>query len=397
MYKTKKNILLVILAVVSEVAISILYYFGIIQNGFNWTLIVAAFCGIAMIAINALTDFPKSFFAGLLLFTVLSGVGQLSLSIGYTASYLYTQAQNMRTISIITNDSENGGDNYHSLMSYDGYDYYIDSGYTYVYKIKEDGFSSKITAFNIYIDSDVESVFEDNFGDFYSIKDKKAFCNLGRDLISISFVKNRNDSSAFIKIVSPQNKVFYTYFPIDNSSQLISDLGIVYERYNVGSTDFILTTSSKIVNGTQIGNNEILNYQDGKQYIVSTSGAVFLSDAIAISFGDDIGYTDRINYFIYSDYIVEIEEYKKELSLLEPESDEAKEVSAYISTLESQMPIKACEMVYEFIGTTESIRLYRTRNYTDSLQTTPPITVIEIEKDGYYIYGYTELELDDLF
>ena len=385
------------MASISELVVSLLYHFGVFSSWLKWVLIVAAFWGIVIIATNALTNFGKAFAFGFLMIFILLGMGRLFVTVEYATSYLYTQAQNARTISIIITDSKQDASDFHSVMSYDGYDYYVDSGYTYIYKIKQNGLMSEITAFNIYIDTDVESVFQDNFGDFYAVDEKSAFSNLGRDTVSISFVKSRSDSSAFMKIVSPQNKVFYTYFPIDNPIQLVADLGIVLERYSIGSTKIILTKASQIINGTQIGNNEILNYENGKQYVVSTTESVFLSDAMAISFGDDIGYSDRINYFMYSDYILEIEEYKTELNLLDPKSDEAKEISTYITALEAQMPIMACEMVYEDIATNESIRLYRVRDYAETLQTTPSITVIEIEKDGYYIYGYTNLELDDLF
>lgn len=397
MFKTKTNILLIVMASISELVVSLLYHFGVFSSWLKWVLIVAAFWGIVIIATNALTNFGKAFAFGFLMIFILLGMGRLFVTVEYATSYLYTQAQNARTISIIITDSKQDASDFHSVMSYDGYDYYVDSGYTYIYKIKQNGLMSEITAFNIYINTDVESVFQDNFGDFYAVDEKSAFSNLGRDTVSISFVKSRSDSSAFMKIVSPQNKVFYTYFPIDNPIQLVADLGIVLERYSIGSTKIILTKASQIINGTQIGNNEILNYENGKQYVVSTTESVFLSDAMAISFGDDIGYSDRINYFMYSDYILEIEEYKTELNLLDPKSDEAKEISTYITALEAQMPIMACEMVYEDIATNESIRLYRVRDYAETLQTTPSITVIEIEKDGYYIYGYTNLELDDLF
>lgn len=397
MWKKKSNIALLIMAGISELTLAILYHMGIVENGWRWILIAAAIWGILIITVNAMTNCAKACLYGVIVFAVTSGLGQMFLMTGYAATYVYMQSQNLRAISAVVGGSEDATGSHTKLMSYQGYDYYVDSGYTYMYKIKENGLLSEIAASTIYIAADVESVFSENFGEFYTLSNKEAFTDLGSNSLSISFVRNSIDASAFIKIVSDQNKVFYTYFTLDDPAQMIKDLGIVSESYAIGSTNIYLTSASKIVNGTKSGENEILDYEDGRQYILTATGNVYLSEAVAISYGDEIGYSDRVNYFIYNKEITEIEEYRSALNNLDPESDEYAEIQTYIDTLETRMPVMACEMVHETISSGNSIRLYRIRDYSETLQTTPSITIVEIERDGYYIYGYTDLELDDLF
>ena len=397
MLRQKKNIILLITAGLTELCIVIMYHFGIINSCWSWIVISAIAWGVIMIAVNALKHFTKALAFGLSVFMIAAGFGQVALLSGYAIAYIDTQARNLRTITTITDGAVNDSGTYVKIMTYDGYDYYVDSGYTYMYKIKNNGILSEISAMTIYIASDVEKAFSNSFGEFYTVSGNKRFEDVGPCSISISFVKDSKDTSAFIKLVSKQNKVFYTHFPLDDPSQLVEDLGIAFTTYRVGSAEMSLTGASKIVNGTQAGNNEILEYENGKQYIVTVTDKTYLSEASAIAFGNEIGYSDRVNYFLYKDEIADIEEYKKALKDLDAETDEYKEVQGYIAALESQMHAMACEMVYESIVQGNSLRMYRIRNYAENLQTVPSITVIEIERADYYIYGYTDLELDDLF
>ena len=64
MFKTKTNILLIVMASISELVVSLLYHFGFFSSWLKWVLIVAAFWGIVIIATNALTNFGKAFAFG---------------------------------------------------------------------------------------------------------------------------------------------------------------------------------------------------------------------------------------------------------------------------------------------------------------------------------------------
>ena len=65
------------------------------------------------------------------------------------------------------------------------------------------------------------------------------------------------------------------------------------------------------------------------QYIITSGTKTLLSDLTLISFDENNGYYNRINYYLYKDYFAEIDKYSEELKNLTPETDEYKEMEKY--------------------------------------------------------------------
>lgn len=384
-----KNSFLITLSVIAQIVLAILFHFNKIDNIDFAILLTAGISALIILTVNCIERWFKGIVVSIIVFCCLIGCGKFATMMGYVGAYSYAQINNNISINKIVKSED-----YHKVMTYNGYDYYIDNGYTYFYKIKKKPFTSEVTANTIMIASEAEDMFSNVMGEFYAINDGPIFQDVSVDKLAISFTNNVVDVSVFVKIISPENKVFYTYLTIDDPVKFITDTNIVDKHYNVGSVDLFLTKYSKIINGTE--NDEELNFTQGSRYVISVGTGMYLSSTTMFEFSSDLGYYDRINYYIYKDYFAEIDKYEKQMSTIDPSTEEYKEISGYVENLKAAMESYSVELCWEQIGTDQTIRLYRTYLTSEPIEEVPNITVVEIYENGQYIYATTDLTIDDL-
>ena len=385
----KVNIALSVLSAIALLVIAIQYHTGHILN-IDKTLVIAGLCvGIVFLIANAIQNWKKAFILFAVSFLVAFGIGKFAIMTGYVGTYVYTQATNLIQINKITN-SENS--NY--VFSYDGKQYYIDKDYTYLYEIDRKGFSSTINVSSIMIASEAEASLSEYFGEFYATEGSPAFY-IGENIhVTIAFAKNIRDNSVFVKLVNSQKQVFYSYITLDNVSKMAKDLNIIQSEVEIGGTTIYLTKASKIINGTTDTNET--EYTDGKAYVITSNDKVFLSDTVTISFSGNIGYYDRVNYFLYAEYMAEIDAYKAELAKLPADSDDYKALKEQIQLLEASIVGYYTELCHEVVTPEYTIRLYRSYKKEGTLAEVPDMNVIEIQYADKYVYAMTDISLDDL-
>ena len=377
-------------AILSQIIIAIYYHCGKISN-INTILIVSAvITAIAFLVVNSWHNWFRGVLIALCSIIIMFGVGKFAIMCGYVGTYTIAQTNNLIQINNIQSEK-----NFTKIMSYDGDDYYVDNGYTYVYKITPNGLFSSIEAHSIMIDTDAEKVFKNMLGEFYEVNNNDYFSNIGNVRVSIALVKGTMDNSCFLKMITDTNKVFYSYLTLDNPSQLIQDMNIAQETINIGSIQLIITKPSKIIDGTVDANGN-LEYVDGKQYIITSGTKTLLSDLTLISFDENNGYYNRINYYLYKDYFAEIDKYSEELKKLTPETDEYKEMEKYINNIKAMISSYTCDLCYELVQPERTVRLYRAFIKNEELATAPNMTIVEIEYDDYYLYALTDITLDEL-
>lgn len=378
------------IAILSQIIIAIYYHCGKISN-INTVLIISAIItAIVFLVVNSWHNWFRGVLIALCSIIIMFGVGKFAIMCGYVGTYTIAQTNNLIQINNIQSEK-----NFTKIMSYDGDDYYVDNGYTYVYKITPNGLLSSIEAHSIMIDTDAEKVFKNMLGEFYEVNNNDHFSNIGNVRVSIALVKGTMDNSCFLKMITDTNKVFYSYLSLDNPSQLIQDMNIAQETINIGSIQLIITKPSKIIDGT-VDVNGNLEYVDGKQYIITSGTKTLLSDLTLISFDENNGYYNRINYYLYKDYFAEIDKYSEELKKLTPETDEYKEMEKYINNIKAMISSYTCDLCYELVQPERTVRLYRAFIKNEELATAPNMTIVEIEYDDYYLYALTDITLDEL-
>lgn len=378
------------IAILSQIIIAIFYHCGKISN-INTVLIISAIItAIVFLVVNSWHNWFRGVLIALCSIIIMFGVGKFAIMCGYVGTYTIAQTNNLIQINNIQSEK-----NFTKIMSYDGDDYYVDNGYTYVYKITPNGLLSSIEAHSIMIDTDAEKVFKNMLGEFYEVNNNDHFSNIGNVRVSIALVKGTMDNSCFLKMITDTNKVFYSYLSLDNPSQLIQDMNIAQETINIGSIQLIITKPSKIIDGTVDANGN-LEYVDGKQYIITSGTKTLLSDLTLISFDENNGYYNRINYYLYKDYFAEIDKYSEELKKLTPETDEYKEMEKYINNIKAMISSYTCDLCYELVQPERTVRLYRAFIKNEELATAPNMTIVEIEYDDYYLYALTDITLDEL-
>lgn len=386
----KLNYCIGALAIFAQIIIAICYHCGTISN-INTTLIVSAIItGIIFLVVNSWHNWFYGLLIALCSLLIVFGVGKFAIMCGYVGTYTVAQTNNLIEINKI--QSEN---NFIKIMSYDGDDYYVDDGYTYVYKITPNGLFSSIEAHSIMIDTDAENVFKNMLGEFYEVNNNDVFSNIGNVRVSIALVKGTLDNSCFLKMITNTNKVFYSYLTLDNPSKLIQDMNIAQETISIGNVQLVITKPSKIIDGT-VDDSGNLEYVDGKQYIITSGDKTLLSDLTLISFDENNGYYNRINYYLYKDYFAEIDKYSEELKSLTPETEEYKEMEKYINNIKAMISSYTCDLCYELVQPERTVRLYRAFIKDGELATVPNMNIIEIEYDDYYLYALTNITLDEL-
>jgi hypothetical protein len=386
----KLNYFIGIISVIAQSVISIMYHFGRIDNANTAILIVAIFTGVAFIIANSINNWFKGVTIAILAFIITFGFGKFAIMCGYVGTYTVAQTNNLIQINNISKEED-----FKKIMSYNGKDYYVDNGYTYLYSIERNGLFSSIEANSIMIDVDAESIFNGRFGEFYEINNNEYFSNIDNVRVAIALIKDSSDNSVFIKLINEDHKVFYSYLVIDHPSELLNNIGVIQSTIQVGAVELLITKPSKIIDGTVDTNGE-LNYVDGKQYIITAGTRMYLSELSVVTFEEDGGYYNRINYYIYKEYFNEIEKYQTELDKLNPDTDEYKEIKSYIENLEKSMSSYSCELCYEIVQPDRTVRIYRAFIKDGQLEIVPNLNIIEIEYETHFVFATTEITLDEL-
>jgi hypothetical protein len=337
-----------------------------------------------------MNNWKKSFLLLIVSFIISFGLGKLAVMGGYAGTYIITQTNNLIQINKIINN-----DTHKYIMSYNGKDYYVDKDYTYLYEIEQNGLTSSIAANSIVIDTDAEASLSNYFSEFYIIYNNEKFSVDPNVQIAISLPKNLQDNSIFVKIINEEKKVFYSYITLDVYTQIAMDMNIVSETFDVGNTKIYITKPSKIIDGTT-ANEENVSYKDGPTYIITSNNKVFLSEMTALVFTEKPGYYERINYFLYKDYMQEIETYKAEMEKMDPSSDDYKKLQEQTELLTSAMVGYYTELCYEISLPEKTIRIYRSYMKEGVLEEVPNMNIIEIEYSDRFVYGTTNLSWDDI-
>jgi hypothetical protein len=389
----KTNLIIVISSIVVQLILAILYHFSKIEKIDRAAFIVAIIAAVLIVLINAVKNWSKAVFLSLATILLLMGSSKVFVSTGYSVAYAYAQINNNIAVNKIVSDQES----YKLLFSYNGYDYYTDVGYTYLYKIKKKFAASEIEANSIRIEDDISSVVDEYSEIFYAMgnNDKVKVCD--DHIISFSLVKEMSDSAVFLKIITGDNKVYYTYFNMDDIKQFMSDMNLIKNEIQIGKTTLALTPETKIINGSDANNGENVDVEEGKQFLLTMKdGSIYTSEITLISFADGVEYPNRVNFFVYKEIMQQIEAYQKELEGLPPETSDYEVLNNYIIGLQDQIVDFACELICEVENYPYVVRLYRIMEYGSDLTETPSISIIEIKTEDYYIYALTELEIEDL-
>jgi hypothetical protein len=390
MLKNKKNLFIILFGIVAEIVVCVLYYLGFIQNIDSTTLIVAAIAALALLVMNCLKHCGRAITLCLLSFLLLVGVGKLGVMTEYSVTYANAMINNIKTVNNILES-----DNYHRVMTYGDKEYYVDNGYTYLYEIEKTKFGYNVAANSITIREDIESQINLYACEFYSLETIQAFSNMTQDKVAISFINGVADNGVIVKMISPSNKVFYSYIEMENTRSFVESLGISDLLFTIGRSNFYLTKPSKIIDGTASGDE--IDFIDGQQYLLTENGKLSASPIVYIEFEEDSTYYNRVNYYIYREYFEQLKEYEDGLATMIPDSEEYKTMASQIESLKNSMSSYTCELAYEQISGQSTIRLYRAFVMDGEVTEVPKISVIEIYKDGKYIYAYTDMEMEDLY
>ena len=390
MLKNKNNLLIIILGTVIEITVCVLYYFGFIQNVNSVMIIVAAITSIILLALNCLKKCGAAILLCLLSFLFLVGVGKIGIMTEYGITYASAMINNTKTVNDILKS-----DNYHRVMSYGDKEYYVDNGYTYLYEIEKTRLGYSVVANNIMIREEIETQINLYSCEFYSLETIKAFSNMSHDKVAMSFINGIADKGVIVKLISPSNKIFYSYIEIEDTRSFVESLGVSDLLFSIGSSNFYLTKPSKIIDGTT--DNDEVDFVDGQQYLLTENGKLSASPIVYIEFEEDSTYYNRINYYIYREYFEQLKKYEDGLATMVPDSEEYKTMASQIESLKASMSSYKCELAYEQISGQSTIRMYRAFIMDGEVTEVPKISIIEIYKDGKYIYAYTDMEIEDLY
>jgi hypothetical protein len=390
MLKNKNNLLIIILGSIVEIIVCVLYYFGFMQNVNRAMIIVAAVTAIILLALNCLKKCGAAILLCLLSFLFLIGVGKIGIMTEYGITYTSAMINNTKTVNDIVKS-----DNYHRVMSYGDKEYYVDNGYTYLYEIEKMRLGYSVVANNIMIREEIENEISLYACEFYSLETVRAFSNMIHDKVAISFINGVADNGVIVKLISTSNKVFYSYIEVEDARSFVESLGISDLLFTIGHSNFYLTKPSKIIDGTVSG--EEADFIDGRQYLLTENGKLSASPITYIEFEEDSTYYNRVNYYIYREYFEQLKKYEDGLATMVPDSEEYKTMASQIESLKASMSSYTCELAYEQISGQSTIRMYRAFIMDGEVTEVPKISIIEIYKDGKYIYAYTDMEIEDLY
>lgn len=380
--------IIVALALAVEVAIGIMSFLGAITNFWLCSIVVAVVAAIAYIIVTTKKEMLCVSIYAVLIGVILIGAGKFSASASSTVSGIHVMIHNYNAVVRIEEGSVGEDPAYIHLFDYDGYNYYTDSGYTFLYKIQRDGLSTEVYANKIAIEKDFASAFGNSSTEYYSFDNNENVVDRSDDKIAVAFVLDSSEECTFLKIVSPANKVFYTYFDIDDPVSFVKDLGIAGESISLGSHSVFVTAPTVIQDGT--GNTD--GEEEGKRYLISINGnKLFASSLAAARFNEDAAYSDRVNWFLYSEVEKLIAEYKKELSGMAVGTDEANALAEIIKEAEASVIPYQVELTNERFFGNRAVRVYVAGDVSGNYAGAN-VGVIELYIDGVYLYGYSEAD-----
>ena len=366
----------------------ILAHAGVIKNIDVVLIIVAGITALTFLVFHCFTNWKRSILIALLAFCVIIGAGKLMMITGNVGAYIFAQTNNsIQGYTIMHSDK------YRKVMSYQDIDYYVDENFEYLYCIEQKGLIVNVQANAIMIGSEAEHVFKDLLSDFYLIDDNPAFSDKTDISVSIGFPTQIKDANVFIKLIDKDNKVYYSYLLSSNIKQFVRDLNIVYDEIQINNLSLWVTKANKIIDGTD--DSEEIKYKEGHRYIITATSSLFTSELFTIEFKDKTTYYERVNTYIFRDYIASIEEYEQELNKMDPNSDDYKTLKAEIDALRNSMSGVTTELCYEFVQGDQTIRFYRAFNPSETITEVPDINIVEIEKSGQYTFATTQLSIEE--
>jgi hypothetical protein len=387
----KYNIALLTISVLTAIVIGILYHCNLVGDFNKVIIIIAAVLGLITLSINCMRNWFKSILFAFAICFIVIGIGKLTVITGYVGTYAYTSINNVAQINkIVKNESTI------HLFSYDGYDYYTDSAYSQMYKVKQNGLFSTIEANTILIEKDAYETLTDHFGIFYEVNNNTYFSNIEDNKISISAPIGKKDEIIFVKIINKDKKVFYTYINPDDPSRLFQEMGIVSKMYDIGSTTLLVMKPTKVIDGTITGEDGVASSETQQYFISITDQKLIASYATEVKFDGAASYHTRINYYLYKEAFLDIEIYEEAIKSLEKDSDEYKKAEEQLKLLKEQIVSHTCELCYEDVHQDYELRLYRVFLPSGALTETPDITIVEIKYGELYWYGETNLTLEEL-
>ena len=387
----KYNIAIFITGILTAIITGILYHLNLVGDFNKIIIIIAAIFGLATLSVNCMKNWFKSIIFAVIICLITIGIGKITVITGYVGTYAYTSINNVVQINkIVENESTI------HLFSYDGYDYYTDSAYSQMYKIKKNGLFSTIEANAMLIEKDAYETLTDHFGIFYEVNNNTYFSHIEDNKISISAPIGQKDEIVFVKIINKDNKVFYTYLNPEDPSRLFQEMGIVSKIYDMGSTTMLVMKPTKVIDGTVTGDDGVASSETKQYFITITDQKLISSYVTEVKFDGIASYHTRINYYIYKEKFLDIEIYEEAMKSLDKDSDDYKNAEKQLKLLKEQIISYTCELCYEDVHQDYELRLYRVFLPSGALSETPDITIIEIKYGELYWYGETNLTLEEL-
>lgn len=386
----KLNIAIFTTGIATSILLGVLYHINLLPKFDMLILIFGAVFATVILSLNCIKNWFKSIILALTIFLIVVGVGKFTVITGYVGTYTYASINNVIQLNnVVKNESTI------YLFSYDGYDYYTDSAYSQMYKIKKNGLFSTIEANTILIEKDVYDTLTNHFGVFYEVNNNTYFSGIEDNKIAISAPIGQKDEIVFMKIINKDKKVFYTYLNPDDPTRMFQELGIVSKMYNLGKTTLLVAKPTKVIDGTT-SDESIESSQTQQYFITVTDQKVISSYAAEVKFDGAALYHTRINYYLYKEAFLDIEIYEEAMKSLEKDSEEYKKAEEQLEELKAKIVSYTCELCYEEVHQDCEIRLYRVFIPTESLSETPDMTIVEIKYGDIYWYGETNLTLDDI-
>ena len=279
MFANKVGKIIVAVGVLCEGILGAVGYFGLVGNAWIWMLGVALITAILYMVATTGKDMLCVAIYAVCLCLVLIGAGRLTMSMTSTAVYMHVTFHNYQAVTNIERGSALDEPTHIRLFEYDGYQYYTDTGYTFLYQIKRNGLQTEVHANTIALEKDFINTFGTSTTEYYAMDEALGIEDQSQDRIAIAFPLEVSDPCVFIKIVSPENKVFYTYLDIGDKARLLEDLGIVSESISIGSASILVTGTTVIQDGT--GNSE--DQEEGDRYMLSSDGNLLFASHLAIA------------------------------------------------------------------------------------------------------------------
>ena len=133
-FMKKINLAIIATSILAMVVLCVSFHLGYIENLNKSIFILSLSFSVLLLVCNSMKNWFKSIVYAIVLLIALCGFGKLTVVTGYVGVYAYANSNNLMQINKVTSEKDT-----FKMMSYGGYDYYIDNTYSYMYKVKENG------------------------------------------------------------------------------------------------------------------------------------------------------------------------------------------------------------------------------------------------------------------